>query len=159
MRYCLFFAVIFFAACNSNIDNQEAAISEKDTAKPYSPIEGNWVLVSNEVYGKMTQPKRFPQQVKMFHDGYYAFVMYDAAGNFYYAGAGPYEVNGNMYKETFAYATDTTDVDAWDTQRWEIKGDTLIFYGFEKAALADGTDVTEKWGKHKFVEKRVRLKR
>jgi hypothetical protein len=86
--------------------------------------------------------------------------MYDSSGNFYYAGAGPYEINGNLYKETFTYSSDTIYNDSKDWQRWEMKGDTLIFYGFEKAEMADGRDVTKEWGgKGKFIEKRVRVKK
>lgn len=41
-----------------------------------------------------------------------------------------------------------------------MKGDTLIFYGFEKAEMPDGKDVTKKWNENgKFIEKRVRAKR
>lgn len=94
----------------------------------------------------------------MFHDGYFSFVMYDASGNFYYAGAGPYSLEGNMYKETFTYSSDTAYIDATDWQRWELKGDTLLFFGFEKVTLKDGKDETAEWGKNKFIEKRVRVK-
>ena len=41
-----------------------------------------------------------------------------------------------------------------------MKGDTLIFYGFEKAEMADGKDVTKEWNVNgKFIEKRVRAKK
>lgn len=150
--------IISFIACNNRNQNDNKT-NLKDAAKnQISPIEGNWILVSNEVYGRQIKPKRFPQQLKIFHDGYFSFVMYDSIGNFYYAGAGPYEINGNMYKETFAYSSDTSYNDSKDWQRWEIKGDTLIFYGFEKAELADGADVTKEWGgRNKFIEKRIKV--
>ena len=41
-----------------------------------------------------------------------------------------------------------------------MKGDTLIFYRFEKGELPDGKDVTAEWNKNgRFIEKRVRAKR
>jgi hypothetical protein len=80
-------------------------------------------------------------------------------GNFHSAGAGPYEVNGNTYKETMSYYSNPKYVGASDWQEWEMKGDTLIFYGFKKVTLADGTDVTKEWEDHKFTEKRIRAKR
>lgn len=153
----IFFAATFLA-CSSKTGS-EAEHSSKVSPSSSSPIEGNWILVSNEVDGKLIVPKRSPQQIKMFHDGYYAFVMYDSVGAFYFAGAGPYELDGNMYKETLAYSSDTTYNDAKDWQRWELKEDTLYFYGFEKVEMGDGRDATEEWGKNKFVEKRVRLKK
>lgn len=123
-----------------------------------SPIDGTWIVVSNEVNNKVVTPKRDPQQLKMFHDGYFSFTMYDGDGNFHYAGAGPFSLEGNMYKETFEYASDTSDIGSSDWQRWELKGDTLMFYGFEKAQSKDGKDLTEVWGKNQFIEKRIRIK-
>jgi hypothetical protein len=96
----------------------------------------------------------------MFHDGYFSFIMYDTSGKFSIAGAGPYEINGNMYKEILAFGSgDTSYINANDWQKWEMKGDTLIFYGFEKAEMPDGKDVTNDWNANgKFIEKRVRVK-
>lgn len=144
------------AACKNKTEQQNNPSLNRTTDKPFSPIEGNWILVSNEVYGKQVKPKRYPQQFKMFNDGFFSYLMYDSAGHFYNAGAGHYEVNGNMYKETFTFFSDTIYIGSKDWQRWEMKGDTLFFYGFEKAESVDGKDVTQDWGKGKFVEKRVR---
>lgn len=148
--------VITFMACDNKVEKVNPSAG-KEAGNKISPIEGNWILVSNEVYGKPIKSKRYPQQLKMFHDGFFSFVMYDSAGNFYYAGAGPYELDGNIYKEIFTYSSDTLYNDSRDWQRWELKGDTLFFYGFEKAELANGKDVTQEWGgKGKFIEKRIR---
>lgn len=123
-----------------------------------SPIEGNWELVENTVAGKTLKPKR-TQQIKVFHDGFFSVVMYNEDGSFQMAGAGPYEVNGNKYKETFRYISDTLWIDSSDEQEWEMKGDTLVFHGFTKAVDKNGKDVTAAWGGDRFVEKRVRAKR
>lgn len=150
--------IFITVSCKSKTETAGASNSLTTINKPYSPIEGNWELVSNEIYGKKINVKR-KQQFKMFQEGFFCFIMYDSLGNFHYSGAGPYEVNGNAYKETFTYASDTIDIGSKDWQKWEIKEDTLIFYGFEKAEMPDGTDVTKDWGDSKFVEKRVRVKR
>lgn len=153
-----FLIINIITGCNQK-QNADTAAQLKNKAP--SPIEGNWILVSSEVNGKMIKPKRFPQQFKMFHDGYFSFLMYDSSGKFWMAGAGPYEVNGNMYKETVGYCSwDTSYLNSKDWQKWEMKADTLIFYGFEKAEMADGKDVTKEWNASvgNFIEKRVRVK-
>lgn len=152
----IFLVMLYSCADKSSAPVSETTIAAKAAA---SPIEGDWILVSNEVNGRLVEPKRYPQQVKMFHDGYFSFFMYDSAGRFYASGAGPYELDGNMYKETFDFYSDTIYIGSRDWQQWELKGDTLYFYGFKKGEMADGKDVTEEWGKDKFIEKRVRLKK
>ena len=144
-------------ACTSK---QKSSKEDESTDKKVSPIEGNWITVSFEQNGKITQPKRVPQEFKMFHDGYFSFIMYDTSGKFSIAGAGRYEINGNTYKETVGYCSwDTSYLNSKDWQKWEMKGDTLIFYGFEKAEMADGKNVTKEWNANgKFIEKRVRVK-
>ena len=161
MKYLIITLVLFinfFTSCNNKNENLENKTSNEIVNKPYSQIEGNWELVSNEVNGRIIKPKR-TQQLKMFQDGFFSFVMYDSSGKFYFAGAGPYEVDGNIYKETMRYASDTALIGAKDWQKWEMIGDTLIFYGFEKVELADGKNVTKDWAGVKFMEKRVRVKR
>ena len=117
-------------------------------------IDGNWETVSVEMNGRQTNPKRFPQQFKMFHDGFFSLVMYDDSGNFYLAGAGTYDLKDSMYKETVTYSSDTNYINSKNWQTWEMKGDTLIFYGFEKAEMPDGKDVTKEWNENgKFIEK------
>jgi hypothetical protein len=151
------FFIIVITACNQKQnDNKTAEL----TNKTESPIDGNWVTVSFEVNGKKTNPKRVPQQFKMFHDGYFSLIMYNDEGNFSFACAGTYELNDKTYKETCTYHSDTNYINARDWQTWETKGDTLIFYGFEKAEMPDGNDVTKEWNTGgKFIEKRVRVKK
>lgn len=122
-----------------------------------SPIEGNWELVENRVNGELVKPKR-PQQFKVFHDGFYSFLMYKPDGSFYMTAAGPYSTNGNQYKETVNYCSDTTLVGTSDWQEWKLDGDTLIFSGFKKVVNPTGKDVTKEWGGDNFVEKRIRAK-
>ncbi len=150
-------SLFILPACNEQNHKEKtpAAANEK-----YSSIEGSWETVSFDINGRQTQPKRIPQQFKMFHDGFFCLVMYDDSGNFSLAGAGPYELTGDLYKETFTYSSDTNYINSKNWQKWEMKGDTLIFYGFEKAEMPDGQDVTKQWNENgKFIEKRVQAKR
>jgi len=152
-------SIIFFTGCNSKSEKNADMASGSNSNKTRSAIEGNWILVSTEVNGKKTEPGKGPRQFKMFHDGHFSFIMFDSAGKFSIAGAGPYEIDGDMYKETQAYISDTVFTNAKDWQKWEMKGDTLVFYGFEKTEMADGKDVTNEWNADgKFIEKRVRVK-
>jgi hypothetical protein len=143
-----------FLACSSKQNDSKA---DEPAEKKISPLEGSWVTVSFEQNGKISHPKRVPQQFKMFHDGFFSLVMYDDDGKFYLAGAGPYEITGDTYKETFPFHSDTAYIGFKNWQKWELKGDTLIFYGFEKAEKPDGSDVTKEWNSNgKFIEKRIR---
>jgi len=148
--------IIAITACNQKQnDNKKAEL----TNKTVSPIDGNWVTVSFEKNGIVSHPKRVPQQFKMFHDGFFSLIMYDDEGKFYLAGAGSYEIDGDIYKEKFPFHSDTAFIGSQNWQKWEVKGDTLIFYGFEKALMPDGKDVTNEWNTGgRFIEKRVRAK-
>ena len=162
MKLKVFFPIILMVisllACNNKPVNNQEALSIQSDMKSYTPIEGNWELVSNEVVGHKINLSQH-QQFKLFNKGFFCFIMNDSLGNFHSAGAGPYEINGNTYKETVSYYSDPKNVGTSDWQEWEMKGDTLIFYGFKKVTLADGTDVTKEWEDHKFIEKRIRAKK
>ena len=149
--YLFLVNLIALLGCN----NQSKEASQTAEKKAFSPIEGNWELVSDEQGGKKITTKK---QFKVFNEGRFSFIMFDATGNFNGAGAGSYEVNGNTYKETFKYYSDTKFNGSSDWQEWKMEGDTLVFYGFKKVLMADGKDVTNEWGHNTFVEKRVRAK-
>ena len=154
------FLIIILSACNQNSQKQEINTSGKIRNEKYSAIEGNWELVSREINGKQTKPKRAPQAFKMLHNGFVSVILYNDSGNFALAGAGTYEISGNIYKETAIYHSDTIAIGFKDWQKWEIKGDTLIFYGFEKAEMANGKDMTQQLNADgKFIEKSIRAKR
>ena len=121
-------------------------------------LNGAWELVENRVDGKLIEPKR-SQQFKTFQDGFFSFIMYNPDGSFHGAGAGPYTLNGNQYRETFRYYSDTTWVGYANEQTWELRGDTLIFSGFKKVFDRTGKEMpSNAWGGDKFVEKRVRAR-
>ncbi|WP_080240655.1 hypothetical protein [Spirosoma rigui] len=126
------------------------------TTSTASSIEGNWELVENRVGGKLIEPQR-SQQFKVFHDGFFSYLMYNPDGSFHGAGAGTYTLDGNRYTETFRYSSDTTWVGFADQQTWELRGDTLIFAGFKKVLDRAGHEMAPgTWGGDVFVEKRVR---
>ena len=116
--FFIILVTLFILSCNQ----QKTQVNDNTKTVSNFP-EGNWELVSNIVNGKEIKTRR-TQQFKMFHDGYYSFIMYDSSGAFYFAGAGPYEVEDNIYKENFAYSSDTTYLNYNDWQRWELKDDT-----------------------------------
>lgn len=148
--------MLITTSCKHNPNESITGTTKENTHS----INGTWITVSMEQNGKIVPVIRAPQQIKIFNDGYFSFIMYDKEGKFSMAGAGPFELNGNMFTETMAYCNDTSYINFKDTQKWELKGDTLIFYGFEKVQQADGKDVTAEWNSGgKFVEKRVRAKK
>jgi hypothetical protein len=94
---CFFLGhLIALSACN----NKPKESSQANEIKVYSPIEGNWELISKQEEGKKAVLKS-PQQFKVFNNGFFSYILYDTLGNFQNAGVGTYEVNGNSYKETF----------------------------------------------------------
>jgi hypothetical protein len=152
---CLPVVIGMLAAGCQNTDKPAETGS---SATPQSPIEGNWELVENRVNGKLVVPKRL-QQFKVFHDGFFSFIMYKPDGSFSEAGAGRYSLDGNQYKETMRYMSDTTLVGTSDWQEWKLDGDTLVFTGFKKVVDRTGKDITTQWSGSSFVEKRVRARR
>lgn len=122
-------------------------------------IDGAWEVVESVVDGQLFRPYR-PQQLKIFHDGFFSFTHYNSDGSFNGSGSGTYTLNGNQYQEIFRYYSDTIWVGFADLQTWELRGDTLIFAGFKKVLDRSGREMpAATWGGDKFVEKRVRAKR
>ena len=128
--------------------NQDEKVKSTSTSTlSASPLEGAWETVSPD--GKV-------REFKMYHDGYFSFLMHDSSGTQTIAAAGTYTIDGNTYKETFRFSSVPSYVGASDWQTFELKGDTLYFKGFNKVVAADGKDVTDKF--RKFELKRVRAK-
>jgi hypothetical protein len=148
---------VLLALCLLSVACQTGDKSAVTTTRPaISGIEGNWELVENRVGGKVIVPQR-SQQIKVFNDGFFSYLMYNPDGSFHGAGAGTYTIDGNTYTETFRYSSDTTWVGFADQQTWELRGDTLIFAGFKKVLDRAGREMAPgTWGGDMFVEKRVR---
>jgi hypothetical protein len=154
INYYFVLIALLANACNRT---DKPKITEAGTLE-WSPIEGSWELVENRVNGEVIKPKRV-EQFKMFHDGFFSFMMYNPDGSFHGAGGGTYTLNGNQYTEKFRYYSDTTWVGYADRQNWQLNGDTLVFSGFKKVFNRKGEEMDAgTWGGDKFVEKRVRSK-
>jgi hypothetical protein len=121
-----------------------------------SPIDGEWELVWSKVNGQVTSTGK-PLQFKMFHNGFFCLIMQDSAGNWTSAGAGPFEITGNIYKETFKYVSRPDILGYSNWQEFELKGDTLYNRMFTKVTDASGKEHMG-WSKDR-EEKRVRAKR
>ena len=121
-----------------------------------SPIDGEWELVWSKSNGEVKSPGK-PMQFKMFHNGFFALIMEDSAGNWTIAGAGTFETQGNTYKETFTYVSMPELVGYTNWQEFELKGDTLYKKLFKKVVDASGKEVKD-WPSD-LEEKRVRAKR
>ena len=129
-----------------------------DHSDTVSPIDGNWELVATLVNGKTISFHRAPGEFKMFHDGYFSFLTYDADGQFDYAGAGTFKLENGKYTEKFDYCSQPDHVGGWNIQRWSMSGDTLVFTGYEKMEGPTGKDMMPLMGKDTIVEKRVRAR-
>ena len=123
-----------------------------------SPIDGNWELVTTIVNGKVVPFHRAPGEFKMFHDGYFSFLTYDADGKFDYAGAGSFKLDNGSYTEKFDYCSQPDHVGGWNIQAWSFSGDTLVFKGYQKMEGPTGKDMMPLMGKDTIIEKRVRAK-
>ncbi|GAB3918395.1 hypothetical protein [Larkinella terrae] len=153
MKIILYFILLGYLATACQKTDQPAEASSGPPS-----IEGSWELVENRVNGKVTKPRR-AEQFKMFHDGFFSFIMYNPDGSFHGAGSGTYTLDGNQYTEKFRYYSDTAWVGYSDVQSWELKDDTLLFSGFKKVLDRNGKEMAaDTWGGDRFVEKRVRSK-
>ncbi len=149
---CIF--LFISVSCNnttSDVEKQGASESSKNAA---TPIDGAWEIVWAKANDTLQNPSS-PHQFKMFNNGIFSIIAKDSAGNISYAGYGKYELDGNIYKETFIYSDDPKYIGATDWQEYELKGDTLYTKCFNKVIIG-GKDVTAEFPK--IEEKRVRVK-
>jgi hypothetical protein len=124
-----------------------------------SPFEGAWELYSTESGGTTTFHKS-PKQIKVHSNGYLCQMDYEKDGKFSYACAGPYEWEGNQFKETFTHHSYEPWIGVTMWWKWSksANGDTLYFSGPSKILKSDGEDITHEW-KEQIFEKKVRVKK
>ncbi len=149
-----FIAAIVFTGCSNSSSKQKASSDSSASEAKASAIDGAWETVWAKYNGKDQQLRR-PSQFKLFSNGFFALTAWDSTGKFSYSGFGKYELDGNMYKETFLYHNNPNYTGAKDWQEFEMKGDTLIMRGFNKV-IVGGKDVTVDFPK--IEEKRVLVK-
>jgi hypothetical protein len=147
-----FMAGILFVNCSDSANKEKVSSEIKTGETKASAIDGAWETVS---FQQNNQPGT-NNQFKIFNGGFFSLISRDSAGKFSYAGYGKYELDGNLYKETFLYHYNAAYIGAINWQEFELKEDTLYMKGFNKVVLADGVDKTADFPK--FVEKRVRAK-
>lgn len=150
---CIVLFGLFGCKASSKDSGQEAEIVEEQTGAT-KEIEGNWLTVWGKYNGKVKDIGK-PFMFKTFHDGHFSMMSWDSAGKLSFAGYGKYELDSNRYKETMLYHTTPDYIGGSDWQRYELKGDTLYFYGFDKVVIG-GKEVTKDFGT--LEEKRVRMK-
>jgi hypothetical protein len=155
--YAIFMILPFVSACTEALPVKEIAVPGDVSINKTgaSPLEGAWELISSETNGKTTRYEK-PAQIKLFTGGYFSLIMKDSTGRSYFGIAGPFEVNGNVYKETATYSTISEYIGFSDWQEFELKQDTLYFKLFTKMLDAQGRDITDTV---KTTETRVRAKR
>lgn len=140
------------ASCSDSANTGKVSSEIKPAETKAPAIDGAWETVS---FQQNNQPAT-NNQFKIFHDGFFCLVSWDSSGKLSYAGYGKYELDGNLYKETFLYHDNAAYTGAINWQEFELKNDTLNMKGFNKVVLADGVDKTTDFPK--FAEKRVRAK-
>jgi hypothetical protein len=142
------------ASCNNATSGDEKQSTSEPAKSSAATIDGAWEIVWAEANDTLLNPLS-PHQFKMFNNGVFSMIAKDSAGNISYAGYGKYELDGNIYKETFMYSDEPKYIGASDWQEYEVKGDTLYTKGFNKVIIG-GKDVTADFPK--IEEKRVRVK-
>ena len=140
--FCCLLLSLLLLSCAEKTKSSDNSKSLNNTT---SPIEGNWELVENMVEGVRVKSGR-NQQFKTFNDGFFCFTMQNPDGSFHGSGAGTYSVNGDQYRETFTHYSDTTWIGYSDLQKWEFKGDTLVFSGFKQVIDRLGKELPGAWG-------------
>ncbi len=118
--------------------------SPNEREKP-TPIDGAWELVWGK-YGDNVLDSGEPFQFKLFSDGYFSVIMQDENGNWTRAGAGKYELAGNVYKETFLYNSVPEYTGAYAEWNYAFEDGKLIMTGPIKVLDAAGNDASAAMG-------------
>lgn len=151
MLLIVFIVVNLFIGC-SDSGSAEKVFSETNATETKSTaIDGAWETV---FFLRNSEPAT-NNQFKIFGNGFFCMISWDSTNKFSYGGYGKYELEGNIYKETFLNHSNPNNTGAMDWQEYEMKGDTLIMRGFNKV-IVGGKDVTADFPK--IEEKRVRVK-
>ena len=113
----------------------------------YSPekppsIEGGWEVVWGK-YGDNVRDPGKPFQFKMFSDRHFSFIAEDGQGNWNWAAAGTYELEGDIYRETAIYNSIKEYVGLVLEWKYDVRGDTLIMEGPLKVMDTAGNILTQ----------------
>ena len=120
---------------------------DREKREPANDLVGTWELLSETKIEKgdtvFTPAAGNQRMLKIINPTHFSFIRHDLkAGKdsfaLFVAGAGPYTLTGNIYKEQLEFCS----AREWENHDFEftveVKGDTLIQQGVEKV---EGTDI------------------
>lgn len=149
-----FLMLLVIISCNTASTKEAEPITASPETARETAVDGAWDLVWAS-YDDTVMTINKPLQFKQFNNGFFSLISWDAGGKLSYAGYGKYELDGNLYKETFLYHTNPGYTGGMDWQEYELKGDTLYMKGFKKV-IVGGKEVTGDFPR--IEERRVRAK-
>lgn len=152
---------IFFQACGPTSEpTAEASIAESPAAPDNSSnlLDGGWYLVEGTYAGQKREESK-PFQFKLFGDGQFAFLMKSEGGAWDYSSTGSYELEGDIYRETFEFSTSSAFMGVTAEWKFELKGDSLFMEGPTKIINTDGQEAPELAGGYNTMQEvRVRAR-
>ena len=133
-----FSALLLLAGCSgeqAELNQDDSAVVTEEEAD--NPILGGWYLVRGE-YGEAVRAEGEPFQFKLFGEDQFAFLMKSDSGLWNFATTGSYELDGDIYRETFEYTTDTQMTGHTADWKYWLSGDTLYMEGPTRVVDAAG---------------------
>ena len=138
----------------------EASLAERSAAPEDANaiLDGGWYLVEGTYAGQKRAESK-PFQFKLFGDGQFAFLMKSDGGAWDYSSTGSYELDGDVYRETFEFSTNPAFAGVTAEWKFELKGDSLFMEGPTKIINTDGQEAPELAGGYNTMQEvRVRAK-
>lgn len=121
-------------------------------------LDGGWYLVAGTYAGQKREESK-PFQFKLFGNGQFAFLMKSEGGAWDYGSTGHYELDGNIYRETFEFSTNSAFIGVTAEWEFELKGDSLFIAGPTKIINTDGQEAPELAGGYNTMQEvRVRAR-
>jgi hypothetical protein len=159
----LLIVIGFLYACSGTESTEGNEVSGTTSAAmdtPANPLEGGWLSVWGKYGDNIRNPEK-PYQIKVFTDKHFSLLM-DQGDSTWVGWAGTYVLEGNLFKETMLYTTDSNLPEWIGTTIWwtyEIEEDTLWMTGPEKVINKDGEEMPDAMGGYGHMkEARVRAK-
>jgi len=121
------------------IKGQNTIARSEQTSK-LSILNGCWQRIAIIVNGKAESNP--PQQIRLFHEGFYTIIGQDSANAWTHSFGGTYEISNNIYKEKTLYCSNPDIIGVSHWQEMNIKGDTVSFKLFKKMIDSSGKELT-----------------
>ena len=152
---------LVFQACGPASEPTAEANLSVSQATPENAgtiLDGGWYLVEG-TYAGQKRAEAKPFQFKLFRDGQFAFLMQSEGGAWDYSSTGSYEIEGDIYRETFEFSTNAGFMGVTSEWKFELKGDSLFMEGPTKIINPDGQEAPELAGGYNTMQEvRVRAK-